>query len=280
MAVATLLLASCSGKESSQDSETTLPQATQAKADSLIYNFGLLRGSEFLKEADRDTLLSTEAARQEYLRGVKAGLEAVKNGKDAYNRGVTQGVQMAGNINQFYEDYDVRLSDKMFLKGLSDAIMADSTVNGREAQATFYRLINEFNKEKETRDKEAALSALKAAGEALDMKQISDQLWGTLPDKNARLIKDGDKVKINLKLSSLSGKEINSPFPKEFVVGQRLSTNPVTEAITSLASGQEGTFITSAQALFGARAQQLGMKPADVVKIVVTPTFIEKDNGE
>lgn len=278
MAAAALLLASCSDKEAQQPTVATT--ASQEKADSLIYSFGQIRGAEYLKEAMRDTLLDSEGARQEYLRGVKAGLESVKTGKDAYNRGLTQGVQMAGNINQFYEDYDVRLSDKMFLKGMADVIMSDSTLNPTEAQATFYRLINEFNKEKEKRDKKAALSALKAAGEALGMKQISDQLWGHLPDKKGELIKDGDKISINLKLATLSGKEINSPFPKELTVGQRLSNNPVSEAITTLASGQKGEFITSAQALFGARAQQLGMKAADVVKITVTPTLSTGQNED
>lgn len=272
-----LLLGACSGNQALQN---TVSADTQAKADSLIYSFGQLRGAEFLKAASRDSLLETEAARQEYIRGVRAGLEAVKNDKEAYNRGVMLGVQMAGNINQFYEDYGIRLSDRMFLKGMTEAIMSDSSVNAKEAQEIFYRLINDFNKEKETRDKEAAMTALKAAGEALGMKQISDQLWGTLPESGADLIKRGDNITIDLKLSSLSGKEINSPFPKELVVGQRLSNNPISEAITTLTSGQKGTFITSAQSLFGARAQQLGLKPADVVKISVTPTIVEKDNAE
>lgn len=273
MAAAALLLASCSGNEPKQQADAT--PASKEKADSLIYCFGQVRGGEFLKEASRDTLLDSPDARQEYLRGVKAGLEAVKSGKDAYNRGLMQGVQMAGNIMHFYEDYDIRLSDKMFLKGMSDVILSDSTINTTEAQATFYRLINHFNKEKEIRDKEAALSALKGAGEALGMKQISDQLWGNIPGDRGDLIKRGDKIKIDLRLSSLSGKEINSPFPKELTVGQRLSNNPVSEAITNLKSGETGSFITSAQALFGARAQQLGLKPADVIKITVTPTIAE-----
>lgn len=270
-----LILASCAG-EGADSTKSTAVAESHAKADSLVYCFGQMRGSEYLREAQRDTTLATDAAKKEYLRGVKAGLDAVKAEKEAYNKGLLQGYQMAMNINQFKEDHDIRLSDKVFLDGMSSVIMSDSTSNPQEMQSNFYRLMNEFTQAKEERDKEAALSALKAAGEALNMKQLTNQLWGTEPADGAAVVKDGDKVKLEVSLTTLSGQVIDSPFPKELTVGQRMSTNPLTEAIRTLTSGQSGTFVTSAQALFGARAQQLGLKPADVLKMTVTPTVVEK----
>ncbi len=269
-----LLLASCSGGSGTDNTANTAE--TSAKADSLVYCFGQMRGAEYTREAQRDTLLATDAAKQEYLRGVRAGLDAVKTGKDAYNKGLFQGIQMAMNINQFTEDYNVRLSDKVFLEGLSAAITSDTVIDAQTMQSNFYKLMNEFNKAKEERDKVAAVSALKAAGEALKMKPITDQLWGTLPTGDAVKVKDGDRIKVDIKITTLNGKEVNSPFPKEITVGQRLSNNPLSDAFKSLASGQTGDFITSAQALFGARAQQLGLKPADVLKLQVTPTIVEE----
>ncbi|MDE6769338.1 MAG: hypothetical protein K2J78_06405 [Muribaculaceae bacterium] len=270
-----LLLASCNGTGSDTTTVTATTPDISAKADSLVYCFGQMRGAEYVREAQRDTTLATDAAKQEYLRGVKAGLDAVKTGKEAYNKGLFQGIQMAMNINQFTEDYNVRLSDKIFMEGLSAAIKTDTVIDAPAMQGTFYKLMNEFNKAKEERDKEAALSALKAAGEALKMKSLSDQLWGTIPSGDAVKIKDGDRIKADIKITTLNGKDVNSPFPKELTVGQRLSNNPLSEAFKSLASGQTGTFITSAQALFGARAQQLGLKAADVLKLEVTPTIVE-----
>ncbi|MDE5881252.1 MAG: hypothetical protein K2H60_05935 [Muribaculaceae bacterium] len=270
-----LLLASCNGTGSDTTTVTATTPDISAKADSLVYCFGQMRGAEYVREAQRDTTLATDAAKQEYLRGVKAGLDAVKTGKEAYNKGLFQGIQMAMNINQFTEDYNVRLSDKVFMEGLSAAIKTDTVIDAPAMQGTFYKLMNEFNKAKEERDKEAALSALKAAGEALKMKSLSDQLWGTIPSGDAVKIKDGDRIKADIKITTLNGKDVNSPFPKELTVGQRLSNNPLSEAFKSLASGQTGTFITSAQALFGARAQQLGLKAADVLKLEVTPTIVE-----
>ena len=273
-----LVLASCAGN--STDTKSEAASDTSAKADSLVYCFGQMRGAEYLREAQRDTLLATDAAKKEYLLGVKAGLDAVKADKEAYNKGLLQGYQMAMNISQFKEDHDIRLSDKVFLEGMSMVIMSDSVFNTQEMQANFYRLMNEFTQAKEARDKEAALSALKAAGEALNMKELSEQLWGTAPANGAVTVKDGDKVKLEVSLATLSGQVIDSPFPKELTVGQRMSTNPLSEAIRTLESGKTGTFVTSAQALFGARAQQLGLKPADVLKMTVTPTIMEQAKAE
>lgn len=273
-----LILASCGGDGAGD--KTTAVSESYAKADSLVYCFGQMRGAEYVREAQRDTLLATEAAKKEYLRGVKAGIEAVKPDKEAYNKGLFQGLQMGMNINQFKEDHDIRLSDKVFIQGMADVIMSDSIFSTQEIQANFYRLMNEFTQAKEERDKEAALSALKAAGEALKMKALSDQLWGSEPANGAATVKDGDKVKLEVSLATLSGQVIDSPFPKELTVGQRLNNSPLTEAIKTLVSGQTGTFVTSAQALFGARAQQLGLKPADVLKLTVTPTVIAQDKAE
>lgn len=277
-AAVALLLASCSGAGSEQSATATPEQS--AKADSLVYCFGQMRGAEYIRETGRDSLLGTPTAKQEYLRGVKAGLDAVKVGKDAYNKGLFQGIQMAININQFNEDYDIRLSDKVFLEGLSSTINSDTIVEAAAVQASFYKLMNEFNKAKEERDKATATAALKGAGEAMKLQELSDKLWGTKPAAGAATIKDGDKIKLDIVITTLNGKDINSTFPKELTVGQRLNNNPITEAVRNLTSGQSGTFLTSAQSLFGARAQQLGLKPADVLKLEITPTLQEASKGE
>lgn len=271
-AAAALMLASCNN---STQNSSDLASAT-AKGDSLVYCFGQLRGAEFMREALKDSALNTPATKQEYLRGIKAGLDVVKADKEAYNRGLYIGMQMAMNFSQFEKDYGVRLSDKEFLKGVSEAINSDSTVNTSDMQATFYRIMNEFSKEKEQRDKAAASEALKKAGEDQKLQQISENLWGNASADTTANIKDGDKVKIDLKVTNLKGKSIETPFPKELKVGQRMNTNPITEAVKTLASGQTGNFLTSAQALLGARCAQVGLEPSEVLKIEVTPTIVEE----
>lgn len=276
-----LIVASCSGGAATDsDGNPATVTENSPKADSLVYYFGQMRGAEYLREANRDTLLATDDAKQQYLRGVKAGLDAVKTGKEAYNKGVFQGIQMAMNIQQFEADYNIRLSDKKFLDGLSEAIMSDSTLDASSLQSSFYKLMNEFNKDKEERDRAASQSALKAAGEALKMKPITDQLWGDVPASDSLKVKDGDRIKSEINITTLNDKTVDAPFPKELTVGQRLSTSPLSEAFKTLSSGQTGTFITSAQALFGARCQQLGLKPTDVLRLEVTPTVITQPKAE
>ena len=74
MAAAGLMLASCRN-----NSATGAGSASEAaKADSLMYYFGQFRGIEYKRTAETDTTLSSEDARHEYLRGVQAGLNAVK----------------------------------------------------------------------------------------------------------------------------------------------------------------------------------------------------------
>lgn len=274
VAAAALMLTACNN--SNQGSSVS--SSSSVKGDSLVYLFGQLRGTEYVREAMKDTALNTPENKKEYLSGVKAGLVAVKHDKEVYNKGFYLGLQMAMNISQFEKDYGVRLPNREFVKGISSVIDSDSTLNTSEVQASFYRIMNEFQKEKEERDKAAAVEALTKAGEAANLQKISDDLWGKKPSDDQACIKDGDKVKVDVKVTDLSGKPIQAPFPKELKVGQRMQNNPITTAIKSLVSGQTGNFLSTAQAVFGNRCSQLGIEPDDVVKIEVTPTIVEENS--
>lgn len=272
IAAAGLILAACQNPEGK-----TLGQISDAsKADSLIYYFGQMRGAEYQREADNDTTLATKQARQDYINGVKAGLNAVKAGKDAYNNGVFLGMQMAMNMAQFKKDYDVTLSNRVFLESLAEAIESDSIGNPQELQKEFYRIMSEFNKQKEERDQEAATKALEKEATAKKMAKISDNLYGNVPAAKDMRIKDGDKVKVDIKITDSKGNPVNAPLPSTLVVGQRMKDSPINDALLSLSSGQKGTFLTSAYALFGARSSQMGVEPNDVLTIEMTPTIEEE----
>lgn len=272
IAAAGLVLAACQTPEGK-----TLGQISDAsKADSLIYYFGQMRGAEYQREAANDTTLASKQARQEYINGVKAGLNAVKAGKDAYNNGVFLGMQMAMNMAQFKKDYDVTLSNRVFLESLAEAIESDSIGNPQELQKEFYRIMGEFNKQKEERDREASTQALEKEASAKKMAKISDNLYGNVPAAKDMKIKDGDKVKVDIKITDSKGNPVNAPLPSTIVVGQRMKDSPINDALLSLSSGQKGTFLTSAYALFGPRCSQMGVEPNDVLTIDLTPTIEEE----
>lgn len=276
MAAAALMLASC---HNSADNATATPDQS-AKADSLMYYFGQLRGAEFKKAALNDTTLDDAAAKQEFIRGVQAGLNAVKADKEAYNQGLFLGMQMAMNMAQFKETYDVSLDSKSFMKGLREVVTSDSTVDEGKMQQEFYRIMGEFNTAKETRDKESASKALSEAASKQGMSKIADNLYGKASQGGEGRIKEGDKVKLDMKLATVAGRDINAPLPSQITVGERMQDSPLTAAILSLKSGETGKFLTSANALFGQRAQQLELKPDDVISIEITPTVEEPSKEE
>ena len=272
IAGAALMLAACQGaSEKGGKSLADIPNATAA--DSLIYYFGQMRGAEYQREAERDTTLDTDQAKKAYVQGVQAGLNAAKANDEAYNRGLFLGMQMAMNMQQFKDEYDVQLNKKVFVESLSDAISADSVQDAREMQKEFYRIMGSFNEQKEKRDKEAADAALTQEAAKLKLAKISEVLYGEVTAKNdSAKIKTGDNVVMEIKLSNAGGKEIEAPLPSRGKVG----------ALTALKTGETGKFVTSAQALFGQRCQQIGMKPADAVvftmKASVAPSDEAKDN--
>lgn len=273
MAAAGLMLAGC---QNAQQGKSLDSISGASKADSLIYYFGEMRGAEYKNAAVQDSTLGTPASKQAYIRGVQAGLNAVKADQEAYNRGLYLGMQMAMNIDQFKKDYDVELSKKVFIDGLAQAIASDSVADASEMQREFYRLMNEFQKEKETRDNEAASAALTADASKKGYSKVTDVLYAKLGASDAPKLKDGDKVDIDLKIKTADGKDINAPLPSKLTVGQRIQ-GPLNDALLALSSGQKGEFLTTAQALFGQRCQQLDLKPADVLTIELTPTLAKEE---
>ncbi len=187
-----------------------IPNATAA--DSLIYYFGQMRGAEYQREAERDTTLDTDQAKKAYVQGVQAGLNAAKANDEAYNRGLFLGMQMAMNMQQFKDEYDVQLNKKVFVESLSDAISADSVQDAREMQKEFYRIMGSFNEQKEKRDKEAADAALTQEAAKLKLAKISEVLYGEVTAKNdSAKIKTGDNVVMEIKLSNAGGKGDRGP---------------------------------------------------------------------
>ena len=74
-----------------------------SQTDSLMYYLGQMNAADYLREATRDTTLKEVSEKQAYLSGVRAGLNALKEGNDNYNKGVMMGMQMASQMMSFSE---------------------------------------------------------------------------------------------------------------------------------------------------------------------------------
>lgn len=274
MAACGLMFAACQNPEAKSLSEIS----NASKADSLIYYFAQMRGAEYDREAQRDTTMATSEAKKAYVLGVQAGLNAAKADNEAYNRGLFLGMQMAMNFQQFKKDYDIQLNKKVFIESLAEALSSDSVASPSDMQREFYRIMGEFNSQKEERDKEAATENLLKAASDMKMKKIADGLWGEVTEKtDGEQIKDGDNVEVKITLAHADGKTIEAPLPSKVKIGARNLSTPIGDAIKSLKSGETGKFATTAQALFGQRASQMGAEPAEVIIMTVKATVAPAD---
>ena len=279
-AAAGLMLASCQGGAGSEGNGLGDAKNNSA-ADSLIYYFGQMRGAEYQRQAERDTTLAEAQSKKAYIQGVQAGLNAVKNGNEAYNQGLFLGMQMAMNIHQFKEDYGVELNKRIFVESLSKAVNSDSLSNPQEMQREFYKIMGKFNEQKEERDKAAASESLSQEATNLKLSKIADDVYGEITVKNDSVaLKEGDNVKMDLSLATVAGKELNAPLPTKGKIGARNIVAPINDMLKSLKSGETGKFIAPARALFGPRASQLGLEPSDVVVVTLKASLLPDEDAK
>ncbi len=259
-------LTSCAG----DGQEAKAPLAGASKADSLMYYFGQTRALEFWQQARRDTTLQGEQARKEFMQGLRAGMEAVTK-SEAYNLGVFQGVQLAVNLRQFQEDYpDVTLNRDVMLRAMTEGLKNDSAVDAKEAQSGLYSIIGQMEKEKEERDRAASIQALPAEAQKLGMAKIADHLYGKVDNPgNGTKFTPGEKVATSMSIATLGGRTLQVPLPSEVQVGARYVSPVVSEALSALTMNGSGRFLTSAQVMFGSRADRLGLQPSDMVVLTI-----------
>ncbi len=281
--VAALTLASCSQSEEG----SRISGLKNANAgDSLLYYFGQRQASDYWKASERDTTFATEQARRDYMRGVQAGMNAVRSGDDAYNQGVFQGIQMAMNIFEFEKEYKMQLNPKVLVESMQEGLQSDSAVNVADAQKEFYAIMGRLNEQREENNRKEAAKNLEQAEKKLNMKKISDDLYGETVTKGDTVkIKDGDKIKVSMTATDMQGQELAIPFPTEITVGDRFMGPVLTDAYTSMTNGETKKFITTGYALFSGRSARMGVEPDAVVILTVkanldTPGAKEADNIE
>ena len=261
-----LALSSCSGGGSS--TADNLKDA--APGDSLLYYFGQIQAAEYWRQAESDTTLRDEKSREDFMRGVKAGMDAVRS-EDAYNQGVYLGVQMAMQIKESEEAYGIKCNKGVLLDAIKGGLANDSAVNIGEANMAFRGIIDNLEARKEAADKEAARSALAKEGQALKMKMIDKDLYAAAPTKagSGPMLKTGDHVAVTAIFSHLDGKEIDRQAPQDLPVGEMLP-GPITEALLTMNTGETREFLTTASALYGRYYQRYGMKADDIIRILLS----------
>lgn len=250
-----------------------------SQTDSLMYYLGQMNAADYLREANRDTTMKEASEKQAYLNGVRAGLAAMKEGNEAYNKGIMLGMQMASQMMSFSEQMDVKINKSSYVNSLSSAIMADSMPNTSVAQSEFRKVMQNIENNKEEKDKAASRESLSKVAAAAGLPLINDDLYGKVTNTtDGAALADGDEVTAEIQLTKENGDKINLPLaPKGKIGNKRNYPEVISAAMLALKNGETGEFMTTAHALMGARARQLDLQPTDVVKMTVTPTLVPKE---
>ena len=267
------LAASCQNGSGSGLSETS------SQTDSLMYYLGQMNASDYLREANRDTTMKEASEKQAYLNGVRAGLAAMKEGNDAYNKGIMLGMQMASQMMSFSEQMGVDINRSSYVNSLSSALMADTMPNTTFAQTEFRKVMQNIEKAKEEKDKAASRESLKKVADGAGLPMISEDLYGKVTASNdSAALTDGDEVTVEAQVTKPDGEKVSFPVSPKGKIGNKRSYPEVfSSAMLTLKSGETGEFMTTAHALLGGRAKQLDLEPTDVLKMVITPTLVPKE---
>ncbi|MCH5234137.1 MAG: hypothetical protein J1E16_02505 [Muribaculaceae bacterium] len=251
-----------------------------SQTDSLMYYLGQMHAADYLREANRDTTLKENSEKQAYLSGVRAGLAALKEGNESYNKGVMMGMQMASQMMSFTEQMGVDINKNAYVGSLQSALMADTMPNTTQAQRDFRNVMQNIEAAKEARDKAASQESLNKVAATSDLPKISDDLYGKVTEANNDTIKlaDGDEINLVANVTKEDGESVNIPMsPKGKIGNKRSFPELISTAVLTLKSGETGEFLTTAHALLGSRASQMNLEPTDVLKLTLTPTLVPKE---
>lgn len=275
-ALSVSMLASCSGKDGDESKAASLADYKDLSAgDSVAFYIGQITALDYWQAAQQDTVMKSRESRDQFLKGLRAGYEAVRD-NDAYNRGYYTGVQLAMQLKEFGEDYETTVNRQVVFDAFADGLRNDSAINPSDAQMNFNQVTDALNARKEAKDKAAAQEILKKEAAAKGWQMVNDGLYASKATgpEDTPLLKDGDAVKVSLSVAGVNGTEIDRRENADLIVGKAYP-GPVTQALLSMRLGQTRTFFTYAQAIFGRMFARYGMKATDIVAIRISTSKAE-----
>lgn len=267
-----LLLAGCGKEKPSPLGNLGQPSLS----DSLIYYYGLIEGVEYLKTAEKDTGLGTSRERERYLKGLKDGLNAVAEVNDTYNRGLKDGVELALALYSYNRMYGIDLNRDLLYQSIAYALQSDTVPNEARVLREFQAVVDKLDfKKREQMVKDMHLS-LSQEAQRLKMKKISNDLYVT--DSNpgsGNLIRRGDIVFATLNYILENGRNLEMPSGQQLTVGGPTMSDVMIKVYTRMRNGGSAQYATTADALFGNRAEQLGLAPNEVILMSVEINNVE-----
>ena len=245
------------------------------QGDSLLYFTAQGEGVNYMRQAERDTAMKEASAKQAYIAGVKAGLTAMKEGDENYNKGVMAGVNMAMQIEGYCKAMDVTMDKSLFVGGLESVMNSDSLPDMQKLQLEMRRLQSEIEMAKKEKDEAASRLSLSGEAKKNDLPKISDDLYGKVTESNDSVaLKDGDEVSLDVKIEQIDGKDVRYKVPVKGVVGKPTIPEVISDALLQMKSGETGEFLTSAHALIPGGSKRYDLEPTEVLKLTIKASVI------
>ncbi len=264
------VLASCSGKSEGDNEVRQLSDYNGMSAgDSVAYYVGQVASLEYWQAARQDTLMQSREARDAYLKGLRAGYDALRD-DDAYNQGYYMGMQLAMQMKDFTGDFNTTVNKSILINSFEDGLKNDSILNKGDVQRGFTEVTSALQARKEADDRKSAEQELQKAGAASKWQAINPSLYAEAgKGGEGAVVKEGESVGFSMIINNDKGKPVDRRDNPDMVVGKTYA-GPVTQAVLTMKVGETRTFHTYANALLGRFAQRYGMKGPEIVSFTIT----------
>lgn len=239
--------------------------------DSMIYYYGQVQGYDYLKRAQNDTSMLTEEQRRLYLDGVRAGIEALREGakNEIYNQGVRRGARIAMKVMKIEREYNVTFNDDFFMESLTYVLMnPEIHNNGIAAQKSFYNLYDGIRNKHRSDMRKEAMRNLTEEARDLKLSKIDSNLYYRIIHKGSgEYPHPGDALYVAVDFEKTDGTNLGMPATERVIVGAPGVMPIMNHIYTSLTKGSTGIFATTADAVFGPRAEISGLDSDEVLII-------------
>lgn len=249
--IVALLVVMATGCEKEPKSLADIKNATPA--DSMMYFLGEMVASNYWKDAQTDTMLGTQKAREQYNKGLREGLKRAKESV-AYNKGLAEGVRLAIRIQEFERRYDVEFPEKILAAAVKNTLESDNRNMVAESQQNFYHIKNRFESKAAGREGIVAKQRLETVAGEEGYSRVNDSLYvrDITPSGGGELFRDGEQVNVSISASTIYGKEIVTvQYPDIVTIGEGRLPEIIAQGLRTMTDGQTRTFITTPRTLLG-----------------------------
>lgn len=252
LALVAIMAGAC---KNTRDPKSFDDMVNPSSADSMMYYFGEMNAASYWQDAETDTALRSEKAREDFVKGFKEAIYLAKD-NEAFNKGLQLGLRLAVRLNEFENRYGIDFPEDILVAALRNSLEADGRADVAKSQQGYYNIKDRLEIEASKRELLGSKQQLAKKGREYGYEMVSDTLYAmdVTPAGPGPRFKDGDRVAVYVTASTIDGKEIVArQFPDSITIGAGRVPRIVCLGIHTMTNGQTRKFMTTPRTLFGKR---------------------------